>query len=196
MIYIFSFLICAFSATVTIGHHHSEFAVLRKQYPKLTRQIHRITVRECKLQNVGKTHKLTPGMVYALIQGESEFTLRAVSRAGARGLMQVMPYHFSRGENPFELNTNIREGIGYFLEAWQRAHRWVGANSKTDYSKQHVKRYREAVRMYNAGHYNKRWKYRNWRWCNRVTRYYEKSLHPAAPPTWSSRIAILLGGLP
>jgi soluble lytic murein transglycosylase len=36
-------------------------------------------------------HRLDPALVAALIRQESSFTPRAVSRAGARGLMQVMP---------------------------------------------------------------------------------------------------------
>jgi soluble lytic murein transglycosylase len=38
-----------------------------------------------------RRHRLDPALVAALIRQESSFTPRAVSRAGARGLMQVMP---------------------------------------------------------------------------------------------------------
>jgi soluble lytic murein transglycosylase len=38
-----------------------------------------------------RRHRLEPALVAALIRQESSFTPRAVSRAGARGLMQVMP---------------------------------------------------------------------------------------------------------
>jgi hypothetical protein len=33
---------------------------------------------------------------------------------------------------------------------------------------------KEASRMYNAGLYNKRWKYKNWEYANRVQRNYIK----------------------
>ncbi len=38
-----------------------------------------------------RRHRIDPALVAALIRQESSFTPRAVSRAGARGLMQVMP---------------------------------------------------------------------------------------------------------
>jgi soluble lytic murein transglycosylase len=38
-----------------------------------------------------RRHRLDPALVAALIRQESSFTPRAISRAGARGLMQVMP---------------------------------------------------------------------------------------------------------
>ena len=127
---------------VSYNKYHNDYTVLKKQYPKLTINIYRLVVKECAIQNKSFKYKLRPRMVIALMWGESRFTRRAVSRAGAKGLMQVMPYHFKKGENPFDPKTNIREGVEYLIEAWQRAHRWVGANSKTDYSTQHIRRYR------------------------------------------------------
>lgn len=57
---------------------------------------------------------LDPQLVLALIQVESGFRKYAVSRAGARGLMQVMPFWVKLiGEerhNLFHLRTNLRFG--------------------------------------------------------------------------------------
>ena len=57
---------------------------------------------------------LDPQLVLGLIQVESGFKKYAISGAGARGLMQVMPFwvrHIGNSEhNLFELTTNLRYG--------------------------------------------------------------------------------------
>ncbi|MBI4938309.1 MAG: lytic transglycosylase domain-containing protein [Nitrosomonadales bacterium] len=57
---------------------------------------------------------LDPQMVLGLIEVESGFRKYAVSRAGARGYMQVMPFWVKEigtsGDNLFHLRTNLRYG--------------------------------------------------------------------------------------
>src|SRR5262245_53083530 len=57
---------------------------------------------------------LDPQLVLGLIQVESNFRKYAVSRAGARGFMQVMPFWVPlvgrRDDNLFHLRTNLRYG--------------------------------------------------------------------------------------
>lgn len=57
---------------------------------------------------------LDPQLVLGLIQVESGFKKYAVSTAGARGYMQVMPFWVkligNRGDNLFHLRTNLRYG--------------------------------------------------------------------------------------
>ena len=57
---------------------------------------------------------LDPQLVLAIIQVESNFRKYAVSSAGARGFMQVMPFWVSlvgrKGDNLFSLRTNLRYG--------------------------------------------------------------------------------------
>jgi len=57
---------------------------------------------------------LDPQMVLGLIQVESGFRKYAVSSAGARGYMQVMPFWIkeigSKGDNLFAMRTNLRYG--------------------------------------------------------------------------------------
>lgn len=57
---------------------------------------------------------LDPQLVLGLIQVESAFRKYAISSAGARGLMQVMPFWIkaigSEGSNLFHLRTNLRFG--------------------------------------------------------------------------------------
>ena len=58
---------------------------------------------------------LDPQLVLALIHVESAFNRYAISRAGARGYMQVMPFWVELigdedGHNLFDLRTNLRYG--------------------------------------------------------------------------------------
>ncbi len=58
--------------------------------------------------------ELPPELVLALIQVESNFDRFAISSAGARGLMQVMPFWLDELERPddnlFHVRTNLRFG--------------------------------------------------------------------------------------
>lgn len=65
-------------------------------------------------------HKLDPNMAATIMQIESCGDMSAVSSAGAQGLFQVMPFHFSAGENTLDPNTNARRGLNYFAEQLQR----------------------------------------------------------------------------
>lgn len=54
--------------------------------------------------------------IATIMQIESCGDPMAVSGAGAQGLFQVMPFHFSAGENTLDPETNARRGIAYFAE--------------------------------------------------------------------------------
>ena len=66
---------------------------------------------------------LPPELVLALIEVESNFNPYAISSAGARGLMQVMPFWLKKIGKPddslFRVHTNLRYGctiLKYYLE--------------------------------------------------------------------------------
>jgi soluble lytic murein transglycosylase-like protein len=66
---------------------------------------------------------LDPQLVLAVIQIESNFRKYAVSRSGARGYMQVMPFWVGlvgrQGDNLFSLRNNLRYGcviLKYYLD--------------------------------------------------------------------------------
>ena len=63
-----------------------------------------------------EAYALDPNTVATIMQIESCGDPRAVSSAGARGLFQVMPFHFAAGEDPFDPETNARRGLAYFAE--------------------------------------------------------------------------------
>jgi soluble lytic murein transglycosylase-like protein len=66
---------------------------------------------------------LRPELVLALIEVESRFDRFAISRAGARGLMQVMPFWLKEigrpHDNLFDIHTNLRLGctiLRYYMD--------------------------------------------------------------------------------
>ena len=64
---------------------------------------------------------LDPNLLAVVMQIESCGDPRAISRAGATGLFQVMPFHFHLGENPFNPETNALRGASYLSRSLQAA---------------------------------------------------------------------------
>jgi hypothetical protein len=58
-------------------------------------------------------YRVPESWMWAIMWAESRGDPKAKSPAGAIGLMQVMPYHFKSGEEPFDPRTNIRAGARY-----------------------------------------------------------------------------------
>ena len=56
---------------------------------------------------------LDPNLVAVIMQIESCGDPHALSRSGAMGLFQVMPFHFHIGENGFNPETNALRGLNY-----------------------------------------------------------------------------------
>ena len=70
-----------------------------------------------------KRAELHPELVLAIIDVESRFDRFAISRAGAMGLMQIMPFWLKEigrpGDNLFDIRTNLRMGctiLKYYLQ--------------------------------------------------------------------------------
>lgn len=63
---------------------------------------------------------LDPNHVATIMQIESCGWQEAVSSAGAQGLFQVMPFHFTTGEMMQDPDTNARRGLAYFAEGLNR----------------------------------------------------------------------------
>lgn len=59
---------------------------------------------------------LDPNIVATIMQIESCGDPQAVSSAGARGLFQVMPFHFTGGEDMHDPDTNAKRGLNFFNE--------------------------------------------------------------------------------
>jgi soluble lytic murein transglycosylase-like protein len=56
---------------------------------------------------------LDPNFVATVMQIESCGDPQAISRAGAQGLFQVMPFHFAAGEDMQDADTNAKRGLEY-----------------------------------------------------------------------------------
>ena len=75
------------------------------------------------IHSAAKKNELSPNLVLALIEIESSFKRFAISKSGAQGLMQVMPFwkhEIGRPEdNLTDIQTNLRYGctiLKYYLE--------------------------------------------------------------------------------
>ena len=69
-----------------------------------------------------RTAGLHPWLVAAVVEAESRFNPRAVSRVGARGLMQLMPavWHDEGVRDPFEPRANLRAGTRHLRRLLDR----------------------------------------------------------------------------
>lgn len=107
----------------------------RKQRIELLRTVHFEALRA----------GLDPQLVLGIIEVESAFRKYAVSRSGARGYMQVMPFWIKligrRGDNLFHLRTNLRYGcviLRHYLDLekgdyFRALGRYNGSLGKPDY---------------------------------------------------------------
>jgi hypothetical protein len=97
---------------------------------------------------------LDPNIAATIMQIESCGDPNAVSRAGAQGLFQVMPFHFANGEHMQDPDTNARRGLNYFVERMQQTNSDIG----------------RSFAGYNGGH---RAAGSNWSsWAHETQRYY------------------------
>ncbi len=86
-------------------------------------------------EEAAKKEGLDAKWLKAVAGAESSFDKNAVSKAGAKGLMQVMPYNFLPGEDPFNARDNIMAGA--------RVMSWAKQQSGGDFD--------EMLRWYNGG---------------------------------------------
>ena len=71
---------------------------------------------EAEIVRWAAEHDVDPNLVATVMQIESCGHPQAISRAGARGLFQVMPFHFAAEEEMLDPETNARRGVGYLAE--------------------------------------------------------------------------------
>lgn len=74
------------------------------------------------IQEVAARYDLSPRLIAAIIEAESEFNPRAVSRKGARGLMQLMPETAASLQvaEPFDPFENIEGGVRHLRALMDR----------------------------------------------------------------------------
>ncbi len=74
------------------------------------------------INDASRKYGIEAPLIKAVIKAESDFDPNAVSRKGARGLMQIMPMNFRllNVENPFDPQQNIEGGARYLREMLDR----------------------------------------------------------------------------
>ena len=74
------------------------------------------------INQAATTHQVDPALIKAIIMAESRYNPKAVSKRGARGLMQLMPVTAkSLGvEDSFDPEANINGGVMYFKRLLDR----------------------------------------------------------------------------
>ena len=73
------------------------------------------------IESASRTHGVDPNLVHAVITAESGYNARALSRAGAQGLMQLMPDTARRYgvQNSWDPAQNINGGVKYLKDLLQ-----------------------------------------------------------------------------
>jgi len=107
-----------------------------------------------KIVEWAKLYEIDPNMLATVIQIESCGDWEAGSVAGAQGLFQVMPFHFTDGEDSKDPDTNARRGIIYLKQSLQAAGGHFGLA---------LAGYNGGIGVINAG-----WA----RWADETKRYY------------------------
>jgi Transglycosylase SLT domain len=79
---------------------------------------------EAHIREVALRYEIQPILVAAIVEAESEFNPRAVSRRGARGLMQLMPGTASslKVSDTFDPYENIEGGVRHLRQLMDRYH--------------------------------------------------------------------------
>ena len=74
------------------------------------------------IKEISRRHDIDPALVKAVIKTESDFDPQAVSKKGARGLMQLMPETLKDMNvyNPFHPRDNINGGVRFLKQLLER----------------------------------------------------------------------------
>lgn len=76
------------------------------------------------VDTAARVYRVKPNLVYAVIDAESHGDPAAISRAGAMGLMQLMPDTSTQYgvSNPFDPQANVIGGVHYLHDLLHRYH--------------------------------------------------------------------------
>jgi soluble lytic murein transglycosylase-like protein len=139
------------------GDHFDAQVWLLSSVPKLARYVADDSERTTMLKSIyreSSRQQLDPDLVLAVMQVESAFDRYAVSRVGAQGLMQVMPFWRNEigrpQDNLTEIETNIRYGttiLAHYLSVARgdlidALARYNGSRGRLDYPELVVYAYR------------------------------------------------------
>jgi len=93
----------------------SDVRVYLKEYPSGSVSVYSTKKYDNVISQASSRYGIEFSLVKAIIKAESDFNHRAVSRAGAMGLMQIMPDNFRElnVDDPFNPWENIMAGTRY-----------------------------------------------------------------------------------
>jgi soluble lytic murein transglycosylase len=99
-----------------------DYRIYIRHDPKKRLSVYSTDEFDTHIYNAAQENELAFALVKAIIKVESDFDPRAVSRAGAKGLMQIMPQNYaSLGlKDPFDPYENIKAGSRYFRQLLDR----------------------------------------------------------------------------
>ena len=131
---------------LSVDDEDCEYSRLKSTYQWMDRDLyHRICI-------ASSNHNVTVSRICAVIHAESGGYRYAKSKAGALGLMQVMPLHLPEDPDKlYDIDINLDKGTEYL------------AYCQTKTEDRH-----EVFRMYNQGTNGKRDRYRNWRYVHTI----------------------------
>jgi soluble lytic murein transglycosylase-like protein len=100
----------------------SDYKVYIKETPNRPLESNSTDLYDHVISEASHTHGVSFSLLKALIKTESDFNPRAVSSAGARGLMQLMPENIKtlKIKNPFDPRENIMGGTQYLKQLIDR----------------------------------------------------------------------------
>lgn len=100
----------------------SDYKVYIKETPNRPLESNITDLYDHVISEASHTHGVSFSLLKALIKTESDFNPRAVSSAGARGLMQLMPENIKtlKIKNPFDPRENIMGGTQYLKQLIDR----------------------------------------------------------------------------
>lgn len=104
-------------SNVPVDHRYRPFALpsdtpfsqLRTMAPEERARLYRL------IDTAARTYRMDPALIRAVVKAESDYNPKAISSAGALGLMQLMPATARDLDvkNPFDPEQNVRGGVQY-----------------------------------------------------------------------------------
>ena len=99
-----------------------DYKLYIKEYSENPDKFHVTDRYDRLITEAAQTYEVPFPLLKAIIKAESNFDPKAVSKAGAAGLMQIMPDNFKnfKIKDPFNPWENIMGGAGYFSRLLDR----------------------------------------------------------------------------
>lgn len=107
---------------VPTSSQSSNYKIYIKEIPNKPSESYNEDLYDHVISEASNTHGVPFSLLKALIKTESDFNPRAISSAGARGLMQLMPENIKtlKIKNPFDPRENVMGGTWYLKQLINR----------------------------------------------------------------------------